>query len=141
MRWVRQHRVDLLSAVNAPVANWVRAGCPPGPTPFTPFPEWGWVVGGIHHGNGSAKGHATDSPVMRIGNDPALVPEPEPDPESPPGPEGSQLHVPDTGPTYVSRNVPSSRSHVRNGNRSLNLPPKTGQMALVPFCRPMKWPM
>jgi hypothetical protein len=94
-----------------------------------------------HHGNESAKGDATDSPVMRIGNDPALLPEPEPDPESPPGPEGSQLHVPDTGPTYVSRNVPSSRSHVRNGNRSLNLPPETGQMALVPFCRPMKWPM
>ena len=47
LEWVRQHRADLLSAVNALVANWVRAGCPPGPTPFTSFPEWGRVVGGI----------------------------------------------------------------------------------------------
>ncbi|MCX6872269.1 MAG: hypothetical protein NTW21_00440 [Verrucomicrobia bacterium] len=31
------------------------------------------------HGNGSAKGDAADSPVMRIGDDPALMPEPEPD--------------------------------------------------------------
>ena len=34
-----------------------------------------------HHGNGSARGDATDSPLMRIGDDPALVPEPEPEPE------------------------------------------------------------
>ena len=33
-----------------------------------------------HHGNGSAKGDAADSPLMRIGDDPALVPEPEPEP-------------------------------------------------------------
>ena len=34
-----------------------------------------------HHGNGSARGDAADSPLMRIGDDPALVPEPEPEPE------------------------------------------------------------
>ena len=33
-----------------------------------------------HHGNGSAKGDAADSPIMRVGDDPALVPEPEPEP-------------------------------------------------------------
>ncbi len=49
LEWVRQHRPDLLSAVNALVAHWVRAGCPPGPTPFTSFPEWGRVVGGVLH--------------------------------------------------------------------------------------------
>jgi len=32
-----------------------------------------------HHGNGSAKGDAADSPLMREGDDPALLPEPEPD--------------------------------------------------------------
>jgi len=32
-----------------------------------------------HHGNGSAKGDAADSPLMREGDDPALVPEPEPE--------------------------------------------------------------
>ncbi|MCF7675126.1 MAG: hypothetical protein K9M97_07265 [Akkermansiaceae bacterium] len=33
-----------------------------------------------HHGNGSAKGDAADSPLMRIGDDPAVLPEPEPVP-------------------------------------------------------------
>ena len=32
------------------------------------------------HGNGSAKGDAADSPLMREGDDPALIPEPEPEP-------------------------------------------------------------
>jgi hypothetical protein len=32
-----------------------------------------------HHGNGSAKGDAADSPLMREGDDPALLPEPEPE--------------------------------------------------------------
>ncbi|NQX02025.1 hypothetical protein HQ447_15310, partial [bacterium] len=47
--WVRQHRSELLSAVAALVNEWVRQGCPPGPSPFTSFPEWGQVVGGILH--------------------------------------------------------------------------------------------
>jgi hypothetical protein len=34
------------------------------------------------HGNGSAKGDAADSPLMRQGDDPALMPEPEPAHES-----------------------------------------------------------
>ena len=34
-----------------------------------------------HHGNGSARGGAADSPLMRTGDDPALVPEPEPETE------------------------------------------------------------
>ena len=33
------------------------------------------------HGNGSAKGDAADSPLMREGDDPALMPEPEAEPE------------------------------------------------------------
>lgn len=33
-----------------------------------------------HHGNGSAKGDAADSPLMRVGDDPAVLPEPEPEP-------------------------------------------------------------
>jgi hypothetical protein len=31
------------------------------------------------HGNGAAKGDAADSPLMREGDDPALMPEPDPD--------------------------------------------------------------
>jgi hypothetical protein len=49
-----------------------------------------------YHGNGSATGDAADSPVMRIGDDPALLPDPEPDPGPPPQPEPSQTHAPDT---------------------------------------------
>jgi len=33
-----------------------------------------------HHGNGSAKGDAADSPLMRMGDDPALMPEPDSEP-------------------------------------------------------------
>ncbi len=45
--WVRQHRADLLSAIDSLVALWIAAGCPPGKRPFNSFPEWGLVVGGI----------------------------------------------------------------------------------------------
>ena len=45
--WVRQHRAELLSAIATLVHEWVRQGSPAGPTPFTSFPEWGRVVGGI----------------------------------------------------------------------------------------------
>jgi len=45
--WVRRHRSELLSAVATLVSEWVRQGRPPGPSPFTSFPEWGEVVGGI----------------------------------------------------------------------------------------------
>ncbi|MCB1090624.1 MAG: hypothetical protein KDL87_03785, partial [Verrucomicrobiae bacterium] len=47
LSWVREHRADLLSAIAALVTHWIREGCPPGPTPFTSFPEWGRVVGGV----------------------------------------------------------------------------------------------
>ncbi|MEI6655662.1 MAG: hypothetical protein WCP45_12915, partial [Verrucomicrobiota bacterium] len=43
--WVRRHRSELLSAVATLVNEWVRQGCPDGPSPFTSFPEWGRVVG------------------------------------------------------------------------------------------------
>jgi hypothetical protein len=33
------------------------------------------------HGNGAAGGDAADSPLMRVGDDPALLPEPEPESE------------------------------------------------------------
>ncbi len=42
-----------------------------------------------HHGNGSAKGDAAESPIMRTGDDPAVMPEPEPEaaPAGPPNME------------------------------------------------------
>lgn len=50
--WVLAHRPELLNAVGALVMRWMNAGCPPGPTPFNSFPEWGRVVGGIMHACG-----------------------------------------------------------------------------------------
>jgi hypothetical protein len=35
-----------------------------------------------HHGNGSAKGDAADSPLMRDGDDPAVMPDPDPEPSA-----------------------------------------------------------
>ena len=43
-----------------------------------------------HHGNGSAKGDAADSPLTREGDDSAVMPDPEPDPE--PAVDISSLH-------------------------------------------------
>ncbi len=45
--WVLKHRGELLSAMGALVRNWYDKGQPEGSTPFTSFPEWGRVVGGI----------------------------------------------------------------------------------------------
>ncbi len=47
LSWVRDHRSKVLSAIASLVGHWVKSGCPEGPTPFTSFPEWGRVVGGV----------------------------------------------------------------------------------------------
>jgi len=52
LRHVREHRARFLTALDTLVRNWVKQGCPPGPTGFTSFPEWGRVVGGILHVSG-----------------------------------------------------------------------------------------
>jgi hypothetical protein len=44
-----------------------------------------------HHGNGSAKGDAADSPLMRQGDDPAVMPEPEPEHRTAAPPEMEQI--------------------------------------------------
>jgi hypothetical protein len=45
--WLLRHRSEMLSAVTALVRLWMDAGCPCGPTPFSSFPKWADVVGGI----------------------------------------------------------------------------------------------
>jgi DNA polymerase-1 len=45
--WVRQHRREILSAIDSLVSMWVEAGCPAGKRPFNSFPEWATVVGGV----------------------------------------------------------------------------------------------
>ena len=50
--WILEHRADLLSAIESLVSLWMEAGAPPGPTPFTSFPQWARVVGGIMNFHG-----------------------------------------------------------------------------------------
>ncbi len=45
--WLHQHRGLFVSTLAALVNSWDQAGRPPGPTPFTSFPIWAKVVGGI----------------------------------------------------------------------------------------------
>jgi hypothetical protein len=45
--WIRESRVLVLSAVHALFKTWWDAGHPKGETPFTSFPKWAEVVGGI----------------------------------------------------------------------------------------------
>ena len=50
--WLLRHRIEMLSAVAALVKRWMNAGCPRGATPFSSFPEWAMIVGGIMQVNG-----------------------------------------------------------------------------------------
>jgi DNA polymerase-1 len=52
--YVMEHRSDILSAIHAHVREWITAGMALGTTPFTSFPRWAEVVGGVlgHHGYG-----------------------------------------------------------------------------------------
>jgi DNA polymerase-1 len=45
--FVLRHRDKILSAIAALVTHWDKKGRPDGPTPFTSFPQWGRIVGGI----------------------------------------------------------------------------------------------
>jgi hypothetical protein len=45
--WVSAHRGELLSAIASLVQYWIDQGMPAGRTPFTSFPRWAEVVGGI----------------------------------------------------------------------------------------------
>jgi len=45
--WVLEHRSEVVSALYALIKNWVDHGMPAGSVPFTSFPEWARVVGGI----------------------------------------------------------------------------------------------
>jgi DNA polymerase-1 len=45
--WIMENRSRLLSACAAFVAEWDRQGRPAGPTPFSSFPQWARVVGGV----------------------------------------------------------------------------------------------
>jgi hypothetical protein len=45
--WIRNNRGSILSALYALIHNWIKQGAPKGKTPFSSFPEWAAVCGGI----------------------------------------------------------------------------------------------
>jgi hypothetical protein len=45
--WILQNRERILSAIHAIFRHWVDCGMPKGETPFTSFPEWAAVIGGV----------------------------------------------------------------------------------------------
>jgi hypothetical protein len=51
-RTIKRDRAEILSAIAAICGEWARAGFPEGSTPFTTYPEWAAIVGGIMQVNG-----------------------------------------------------------------------------------------
>jgi hypothetical protein len=45
--WIRENRESILSALAALVRHWDGNGRPEGTTPFSSFPEWAAIVGGV----------------------------------------------------------------------------------------------
>ena len=45
--WIAENRSRIISAIFALFKHWAEKGCPEGPTPFTSFPDWSRIVGGV----------------------------------------------------------------------------------------------
>lgn len=67
--WVLENRSMILSAFMAFVRHWDEAGRPEGPTPFTSFPSWAKVVGGIMHTCGLGDPCKPDENAATFGGD------------------------------------------------------------------------
>ena len=44
---IKERRESIIAALNALVVNWAKEGFAKGKTPFTSYPEWSEIVGGI----------------------------------------------------------------------------------------------
>ncbi|MDA7868832.1 DNA polymerase, partial [bacterium] len=66
---VRDNRGPILGAVDALVAEWVNRGMPDGTTPFTSFPEWAKIVGGIMQINGLGDPCLPHESELELGGD------------------------------------------------------------------------
>lgn len=45
--WVNDNRSEILSAIYTLIRNWVEKKCPKGSIPFTSYPQWSEICGGI----------------------------------------------------------------------------------------------
>jgi hypothetical protein len=59
--WILRNRSRVLSAINSLFQRWLAEGCPDGQTPFTSYPQWAMVVGGIMAANGLGNPCTPDS--------------------------------------------------------------------------------
>lgn len=67
--WVRANRGLILSALYTLVRNWHEQGMPEGKVPFSSFPAWARVCGGIMEAAGYESPCAPDKEVMALGGD------------------------------------------------------------------------
>lgn len=67
--FIKKNRGLILSAIFSLIKNWVDDGCPSGKIPFTSFPEWSRVVGGIMESAGYNNPCSEDSELLNIYGD------------------------------------------------------------------------
>jgi len=67
--WMLENRARILSAIWSLVRHWDASGRPAGPTPFTSFPSWAEVVGGIMNVCGLGDPCLPDGDEINLGGD------------------------------------------------------------------------
>jgi hypothetical protein len=67
--WAKEHRSDIMSALYVLVKTWHDKGMPAGSLPFTSFPEWARVVGGIMEASGIGNPCVTNDTGHEVGGD------------------------------------------------------------------------
>lgn len=68
-QWVKENRETILSALFSLVKNWIDKGSPNGTIPFTSFPQWANVCGGIMETAGYLNPCTPDLKVLDVGGD------------------------------------------------------------------------
>lgn len=67
--WVLSKRSDILSSLYALVREWFNKGMPKGNLPFTSFPEWAKICGGILESNGLGSPCVIEKDTLVVGGD------------------------------------------------------------------------
>jgi len=68
-QWVADNRGKIISALHALVRNWFDKGCLNGTIPFSSFPEWARICGGIMENAGYDSPCVSDSETLAVGGD------------------------------------------------------------------------
>lgn len=68
-KWVKDSRSLILSALYALVKNWVEKGMPKGSVPFSSYPEWADICGGVMEAAGYDSPCNRDRETLSLGGD------------------------------------------------------------------------